>query len=139
MYFLEIDQAANRMHITLLGAVDKKQAKGLMRQIEKRCNELHRGFILLTDLSRLETLSAEATRYIRRSMDIINDHGVSLVVRVISHPSRNFFFSIMSLFHYDRFIPIIICDSLEEATKHMINATKEDRIDTPIEHAELAT
>jgi hypothetical protein len=139
MYFLEIDQAANRMHITLLGMVDKKQAIGLMRQIQRRCDELQRGFILLTDLSNLEALSDEATRYIRRSMDVINDHGVSLVVRVVSHPSRNFFFSLMSLFHYDRFVPIIICNSLAEATRHMINASKDDQVDPPADHAEIAT
>jgi hypothetical protein len=51
------------------------------------------------------------------AMDLFDKAGIAKVVRIISDPAKDIGFSIMSLFHYRRRIPIITCETMEEALR----------------------
>jgi hypothetical protein len=48
-------------------------------------------------------------------MDLLNQHGVAMIVRVIPDPHKDIGLNILSLFHYRRGIRIVTCKTMEEA------------------------
>ena len=55
--------------------------------------------------------------HINRVMDLCDDAGIDMVVRVIPDPRKDIGLNIMSLFHYRRGLPIVTFESLPEALK----------------------
>jgi hypothetical protein len=55
--------------------------------------------------------------HVRRMMDMCNEKGVEMIVRVIPDPHKDIGFSILSLFHYHRQVRIVTCATLDEALK----------------------
>jgi hypothetical protein len=62
--------------------------------------DLPPGIRVLADLSQLESMDPECTVEIGRTMDLFNQHGVSLIVRVIPDPSKDIGLNILAIFHY---------------------------------------
>ena len=73
------------------------------------------GFRLLTDLSALESMELDCAPDLEHMMDICNEKGVSLVVRIIPDPRKDIGLNIMSLFHYDERVRVVTCANLAEA------------------------
>jgi hypothetical protein len=48
-------------------------------------------------------------------MDLLNKRSVSKVVRVIPDPQKDIGLNILSLFHYRRGLPIVTCETMDEA------------------------
>lgn len=125
MFLVEIDQRLNRLHVVFIGSVDKKQGASLFKQLQERAFELQPGFEIISDLSDVREVSLAAKHYIRKMMDLCNELGVSRIIRIISHPTKNFGFRIMSNFHYDKAVRIVECQSREEAARKIVKGTKQ--------------
>jgi hypothetical protein len=76
---------------------------------------VHPGFILLVDLSTLESMDRASVAVLAQIMDRINSYGVRTIIRVIPDPRKDPGFNILSLFHYGRDTRIITCENLAEA------------------------
>ena len=50
-------------------------------------------------------------------MDMCNEKGVEMVVRLIPDPHKDIGLNIMSLFHYRRRVRLVTCETLAEAMK----------------------
>jgi hypothetical protein len=50
-------------------------------------------------------------------MDLCNEKGASLVVRVIPDPYRDIGMQIMSIFHYGGSVQILTCQTLAQANE----------------------
>jgi anti-anti-sigma regulatory factor len=85
------------------------------KDIETLLAELTPGFRLVGDLSSLETMDASCAAEIGRAMELCEQKGVGLVVRIIPDPRRDIGMNILSLFHYRRHPRIVTCESLAEA------------------------
>lgn len=83
--------------------------------------ELPTGFRLLADLSQLEFMDPECSNELGRAMDLINQRGVSLIVRVIPDPAKDIGLNILTIFHYPRQPRIITCQKLAEAIQQLAN------------------
>jgi PAS domain-containing protein len=79
--------------------------------------DLPAGFRLLTDLGRLESMDAACTKEIGKMMELCDQKGVELVVRVIPDPRKDVGMNILSLFHYRRRVRVVTCKTMEEAAK----------------------
>ena len=79
--------------------------------------ELSPGFTLLTDLTPLALLERECLPEIIKSMELCDQRGVGLVLRVIPDPTKDIGFNILSLFHYSRRPRIVTVKTMEEAAK----------------------
>jgi len=77
--------------------------------------ELEPGFRLLSDLTELESMDIECLPSIKRTMDLCNKTGVHTVIRVIPDPKKDIGLNILSLFHYERRVHIVTCETLKEA------------------------
>ena len=100
MYLLEIDPIHNRLHITLSGHFDERQADKLCADLILRLHELQDGFHILNDLSDLEKFDHAAKKHYRKIMDLCQESGVRKVIRILPDALNNFGLTIMSHFHY---------------------------------------
>jgi hypothetical protein len=57
---------------------------------------------LLADMSHLEYMDLDCAPEMGHSMDLLAQHGVSLIVRVIPDPSKDIGLNILTAFHYPR-------------------------------------
>lgn len=112
-----VEAAGDLMIIRFRGRIGAMEMAGYVAEIERATATLSAGFVLLTDLTDLETMDLECTAYIRKGMDVCRTRGVVSIVRVVPDPSRDIGFNIMSLFHYPRSVRILTCTTLAEGLK----------------------
>ena len=115
MIKFETDQARNRFVIRYSGAVAPDESEKGLEQISAGLEKLKRDFHLLADLSDLESMDLKCAPHIEKAMDLCNEKGASLVVRVIPDPHRDIGLQIMSIFHYGGDVKIVTCQNLAEA------------------------
>ena len=81
--------------------------------------ELPGNFRLLADLSQVEFMEPECMTELGRAMDLIDQHGVKLIVRVIPDPAKDMGLNILAIFHYPDHPKTITCDSLADALRQL--------------------
>ena len=79
--------------------------------------ELSSGFRVLTDMERLESIGVSCRDEIGKIMELCDQKGVELIVRVIPDPQKDIGLNILSLFHYSRRPRTVTCESMVEAAK----------------------
>ena len=107
----------NLVTIRYTGMVDAQETARCAKECEIRVQKLRPGFRLLTDLTGLERMELACVPSIKRIMDLCDEAGVELVVRVIPDPHKDIGLSILSLFHYRKRVRIVTCETREEAQK----------------------
>ena len=115
MIAAQIDRASNVLKLSFAGEVKVAEARQALEEIKRLVVEIQAGFRLLTDLTGLALMDQACVPEISKTMDLLNQKGVSLVVRVIPDPHKDIGFNIMSLFHYRHGLRIVTCDTLEQA------------------------
>lgn len=121
MFQSEIDESKNLLTIRYAGMVDAKQTACGAKACEIAVQKLPAGFRLLTDLSGLEHMDLACVPSIKRMMDLCDQGGVELVVRVIPDPHKDIGLNILSLFHYRKRVRIVTCETLDDAQKVLTN------------------
>jgi anti-anti-sigma regulatory factor len=111
----EVDQSQNLLLIRYSGLVAAEETEKGIEEIRAGLAKLQLGFRLLADLTDLERMDVACAPFIERSMDLCNQKGASMVVRVIPDPHRDIGLQIMSIFHYRGDVQIITCQSMAEA------------------------
>jgi hypothetical protein len=115
MFQVEVNRQQNLMVMAFAGHVGPEEMKRQEEKVLALVQDLAPGFRLLSDLSDLESMDPACLLYIRRVMDLLNQRGVSKVVRVIPDPHKDIGLNILSLFHYRRRLPIATCATRAEA------------------------
>ena len=117
MINFEADQAKNLLVIRYSGHVGPDETEKGLEQIRPGLAQLKSGFRLLANLIELESMDVACAPFIEKAMDLCNEKGASLVVRVIPDPHRDIGLQIMSYFHYSGDVRIVTCETLAEAAK----------------------
>ena len=120
MITVKPDPSRNLLAVTFSGHVAATEVKAHVREVETALNALPRGFRLLTDLSEVESMEFASAPDIERVMDKCNAQGVALVVRVVPDARKDIGFKIMSYFHYSREVPIVTCETREQAEQALL-------------------
>ncbi|HXP36091.1 MAG TPA: hypothetical protein VN827_11150 [Chthoniobacterales bacterium] len=115
MINFEVDELKSLFVIRYNGVVRAQETERGLEQIRSGLAKLQRGFRLLADLSELQSMDVACAPFIEQAMDIFNEKGASMVVRVIPDPHRDIGLQIMSIFHYRGDVQIITCQTLPEA------------------------
>src|SRR4051812_42865170 len=115
MFQVEVDTPNNLLRLAYAQRVGVEDAIACAAQMEQAVPSLKPGFRLLTDLTALEVMDVACAPYIRAIMDLLDRHGIGVVVRVIPDPSKDIGMNIMSLFHYRRGVRFVTCETLAEA------------------------
>jgi len=99
--------------------VDRAQAKACALQVTALLNGAAPGFCLLNDLTGLQVMEFSCGPVIDQMMDLLSQRGVEKIVRIVPDPSKDIGFGIMSMFHYDRDVRVITCETMEQAQSHL--------------------
>ena len=62
-------------------------------------------------------MDALCSPYVEQIMDLCDEQGAAMVVRLVSDPHLDIGYNIMSLFHYAHRVSIVTCSNVEEATR----------------------
>lgn len=103
-----------------VGADEMKRCLGTIRDIMP---ELQPGFVLLSDLSSLESMDASCAADIGAIMDLCDAKGMDVVVRVIPDPNKDIGFAVLSCFHERPQLQTQTYDNLADAVQSLYIAT----------------
>ena len=120
MIKFEIDPARNRFVIRYSGKVTPEETEKGLEQFRVGLPRLQSGFRLLADLTGLESMDVKCAPFIEKAMDLCNEKGTSIVVRVIPNPHLDIGMQIMSIFHYGGDTRIVTCQTLAEAEQLLL-------------------
>ena len=115
MFQVEADPAKKLLTMTFAQHVGPEELEQANAKLPALLDQLPPGFRLLSDLSALEAMDPASLTDIKKTMDLLNQHGVAMIVRVIPDPHKDIGLNILSLFHYRRGIRIVTCKTMEEA------------------------
>jgi len=123
MVLATINRPQELLYLNLFGDVLANELVLYRAEIAALLTDLKPGFRLITDLARLNSIEIEAAPEIGRVMDMCDQKGVGMVIRVIPDPSKDIGLNILTFFHYHHGPKTITCATLEEAVKTLDPAT----------------
>lgn len=118
---VQTDPAQNLIVIRFIGRIGIQEAEQYFSKARAALPNMQPGFRLLVDLTELKGMEISVAPHIERTMDIFNEHGIAMVVRVIPNPAHDIGLQIMSLFHYGHDVRIVTCSTLDEAMTALQN------------------
>ena len=119
MFLVETNRVKRLLHLSFIGKVSAADLERGGDEVQALLKELPPGFVLLTDLSRLETMEVACGKQIGRTMDWCRQHGVGKIVRVVPDPTKDIGLNILSIFHYEPGMRVITCENLTQAERHL--------------------
>jgi hypothetical protein len=117
-----VDISANVVKLRYGGHIGSQETRRYVPQLESLIAQLQPGFRLLTDLRALDAMDLDCMPYLEQVMDLCDDRGIGMVVRIIPDPHKDIGLNIMSLFHYRRGVRIVTCATLAEAEAVLASA-----------------
>jgi hypothetical protein len=119
----EVDESKSLLVIRYRGLVAAGETEKGLNDVRSGLAKLKSGFRLLVDLTELDRIDVGCAPFIEKAMDLCNEKGTSMVVRVIPDPHCDIGLQIMSIFHYSGDVLIITCQSLAEANQILFSET----------------
>ena len=92
-----------------------------MATLRDLVNHLKPGFLLLTDLTHLDSMDASCAPVIGTIMDLCRERGLAAVVRVIPDPEKDIGLDLISRFHLYPQVKTQTHKSLAEAIKSLLS------------------
>jgi len=83
-------------------------------------DKLKPGFLLLSDLTNLESMDASCAADLGAIMDLCDARGLSTVVRVIPDSNKDIGFALISRFHLHPRVKVRTCENLADAIKTLL-------------------
>jgi len=117
MFLATTNKARRLLHLSYIQNVTVAEVERGYEDLKLLLPEFPAGFRLLADLGRVQSVDLGCVEIIGRTMELMDQHGLELVVRVVPDPSKDFAFKIIGIFHYPSQPRIISCESMEEAAQ----------------------
>jgi hypothetical protein len=116
------NQGKQLLCVSYIGRVRPAELKLGREELKLLLAGLRPGFCFLANLANLEVMGLDCRTELGRNMDLVSQHGVGRVVRVIPDPSKDPGLNILGFFHYPNHPPIITCTTLAEAVEKLVAA-----------------
>jgi hypothetical protein len=117
MFLATINKPSRLLYLTYIGRVTAEELRRGREESAALLAELPRGFRVLADLDRLESMDPDAAVELGKMMEVAEARGVGMVVRVISDPQKDIGLNILSFFHYRNQPDVITCANMIEAAQ----------------------
>jgi anti-anti-sigma regulatory factor len=117
MFLATINKSKRLLHLSFIAKVRVEELAQAHDEVVGLIADLPRGFRLLSDLDRLDSMGADCAAEIARMMEVCDQKGVELIVRVVPDPSKDIGLGILSQFHYPHRPRMITCQSMAEAAE----------------------
>ncbi len=119
MFIATSNKAKQLLFLSYVQHVTAQELQRGLEDIKMLSANLPPDFRVLADFSRLDSMELACRPEIGRAMELLEQNGMAMVVRVIPDPSKDIGMSILSLFHYHRKPHIITCDNMADAAKKL--------------------
>lgn len=119
MYLATSNRSKQLIHVSLIEHVRVEELQRGMADLITLLSDLPSGFRLLADLGRLESVENGCAEEIGKVMELFDQKGVGLIVRVIPDPTRDIGLNILSVFHYRSRPRTITCETMTEAAERL--------------------
>jgi len=115
MFLATTNKARRLLHLSYFDKVTVAELERGYPEVVTLMEEFPDGFEVLADLGRLESMDIACEEIIGKTMEMLEQHGIERVVRVISDPSKDIGLKIIGLFHYSKNVRIVTCKTMMEA------------------------
>ena len=115
MLLTTISKSKQLLYFTYIGDVSVEELRQGLSEIVTLLDELSSGFRVLADLRGLDRMDPKCAKEIGKAMELCDQKGVGLVVRIIPDPQKDIGMKILSIFHYRNRPRIVTCETLVEA------------------------
>ena len=119
MFLVTANKPKQLLLLSYFQRVKPEELRRGVEDIKALLVDLKPGFRVLADFGRLESMDFACTAEIGRMMELVDQSGVGLLVRVIPDPSKDIGLDIMSLFHYRHRPQMVTCKNIAEAFKKL--------------------
>jgi anti-anti-sigma regulatory factor len=117
MFLATSNRTKGLLHLCYIGHVDAADLEREHDSVLALLAELPAGFKMLVDLERLESMDTDCVEELGKIMDLLDQHGLEQVVRVIPDPAKDIGFNILARFHYHHSPRITNCETMIQAAK----------------------
>ena len=117
MFLATSNEAKRLLCLSYFERVRPEELERGREDVKTLLAELPPGFRLLADFSRLESMDLDCVTELGRTMELLDQHRLDLVVRVIPDPAKDIGFNILSIFHYPHHPRIVTCGNMTEAAR----------------------
>jgi|ERR1043166_935041 hypothetical protein len=115
MFLVTANKVRQLLYLSFIGQVSVAQLQQGRQDVVSLLADLENGFRVLADLSRLDGMDINCATEIGRVMELCDQKGVGLVIRIIPDPSKDIGLNILTQFHYRLRPRIMTCNSLAGA------------------------
>ena len=119
MFLVTSNKAKQLLCMNYFGHVTPGELQTGLEEMRVLLADLKPGFRLLADFARLESMDLACATGIGRMMELLDQGGVGLLIRVIPDASKDIGLDILSLFHYRRQPRMATCKSMGEAVRKL--------------------
>jgi hypothetical protein len=120
MILCKVDESGGVLTMSYSEHVGVEEMRCCLGTVRDLMERLKPGFLLLTDLSNLESMDASCAPEIGAIMDLCSAGGMSSVVRVVPDPKKDIGFDIISHFHLHPTVRTQTHESLADAIKSLL-------------------
>lgn len=110
-----LDAKRNVLRVDFHGVVTGALLQAETQQVTDALKHLQPGFIVVADLTDLERMDLDCAPPLTAMMDIYVAAKIGRVIRIIPDPSKDIGLNILSITHYRGRVPIVTCETREEA------------------------
>lgn len=115
MVLATCNKAKRLLVLSYIGQVRRSDLERRRDDLKGLLTEMSPGFRLLVDLTSLESMKLDCTDVIGEFMKLMDQIGVSMVVRVIPDPKKDIGMNILMVFHYKKRPRVVNCQTMKEA------------------------
>lgn len=115
MFQVSLDQPGLVVTVRHSQQVSPEEMRRCLGAVRELMAAVQPGFQLLTDLTHLEFMDLGCAPYIAEIMDLLSEHGIKGVVRVIPNPHKDIGYTLLSYIHYDQSVETITVETLAAA------------------------
>jgi hypothetical protein len=117
MFLAASNKGRRLLHLSYIGRVSVEDLQHGSKELTALLAELPAGLRILVDLGRLESMDIGCVKIVGSMMEVMEQHGMELIVRVIPDPTKDIGFNLISRFHYHRSPRTVTCKTMVEAGK----------------------
>lgn len=115
MFLVTSNTPKQLLHLSYFKRVKPEELRRGADDVQSLMKDLKPGFRLLADFERLESMDLACATEIGRIMELLDQSGVGLLVRVMPDPGKDIGLDIISLFHYRNHPQTVTCKNIAEA------------------------
>jgi hypothetical protein len=114
------DEAGQILTVSYGQHVSPKEVEECLKTIEEQMKHLKPGFVMLSDLTAMESMDEACATPLGAIMELCSSRGMTATVRIIPDPSKDIGFNLISLFHFQNPVRTYTHPNLAEAMKCLV-------------------